>query len=135
MGPGISKIPSGGPDAIADIMNGKFPGVPKFYFPTVDVRDVAHAHILALSKPSINRERIMIVEKVYKFVELTGFLAEEFKSRGCKVTNKELPKCPMTIYGLFNKDVGNMMSQWNVKYQINHKKSQELLGLEYTPIQ
>lgn len=37
LGPGISKIPSSSFQAIKDIMNNKYPGVPKFYFPCVDI--------------------------------------------------------------------------------------------------
>jgi hypothetical protein len=41
-------------------MNREMPGNPKMMFPSVDVRDSAKAHILALTKPGINGRRILI---------------------------------------------------------------------------
>jgi len=47
-------------EAIGKIMRRAVPGVPRIMMPSVDVRDVALAHILALEKPGINGLRFVI---------------------------------------------------------------------------
>jgi len=48
LGPGVLQDPTSSMKAIKDFMNKKYPAVPKFYFGTIDVRDLAAAHIKAL---------------------------------------------------------------------------------------
>lgn len=38
-------------DLITNLMNGKYPGLPKISFPIVDVREVAKAHLEGLRRP------------------------------------------------------------------------------------
>ena len=74
-------------------MNGKFPA-PHTHMPSVDVRDVAKAHVNALSAPEAANKRFMLVEKSYFFNEFGLALDEKFGKKGDKsfpVSTGEVP--------------------------------------------
>jgi dihydroflavonol-4-reductase len=49
IGPLLNKQGGASQDIVTQIMKGKLPGLPPIHFPVVDVRDVADAHIKALT--------------------------------------------------------------------------------------
>ena len=53
--------------AIADLLDGKFFGLPNLYMPLVDLQDVAKAHILALEKEGMAGERFIISQESLSF--------------------------------------------------------------------
>ena len=60
IGPTLVKGSSSSLEYFAKYMRGDTKGVLNMMMPTVDVRDVALAHFLALEKPGISGERITI---------------------------------------------------------------------------
>eukprot|EP00042_Codosiga_hollandica_P053664 m.708505 g.708505 ORF g.708505 m.708505 type:complete len:300 (-) comp58744_c0_seq7:341-1240(-) len=60
---------SGSPQIIRDLMTGVFPLIPGFIFPSVDVRDVATAHIRAALDVSLSG-RFICVERSYWLREM-----------------------------------------------------------------
>jgi nucleoside-diphosphate-sugar epimerase len=52
MGPVMGKEISGANHLIQRMLDGAMPGFPNLYIPIVDVRDVASAHIVAMSDPT-----------------------------------------------------------------------------------
>jgi dihydroflavonol-4-reductase len=42
------------------LMLGKYPGMPKVMFPIVDVRDIAHAHLLSIKIEDAKNQRFII---------------------------------------------------------------------------
>ena len=60
IGPTISTEATSSVDGIAKIMRRDIPGLPHLVMPSVDVRDVASDHYLALVKPGIAGQRFII---------------------------------------------------------------------------
>jgi dihydroflavonol-4-reductase len=57
----------------------EFPGVPRMMMPSVDIKDVAQAHIIALEKPGLSGKRILISQESLWLSEIAKILDEEFK--------------------------------------------------------
>ncbi len=66
-------------EIIADTINGKYPGVPKFSCPIVDVRDCARAHLNAIKIPEAANKRFILVGQSVWFKQVAEILLEEFK--------------------------------------------------------
>ncbi|WP_236795528.1 aldehyde reductase [Amycolatopsis sp. GM8] len=60
MGPIMGKDVSGSNHIIQRILEGDMPGFPNLFFPIVDVRDVAAAHILAMTTQEAAGQRFLI---------------------------------------------------------------------------
>jgi len=68
-------------------MKNDMPGIPKVSFATVDVRDVALAHVLSIDHAKLeitNGKRYLIVEGSYWMPDMVKVLKEEFKKYGYK---------------------------------------------------
>lgn len=60
MGPVMGTDISGSNHIVQSMLNGTMPGLPDLYIPIVDVRDVATAHILAMTAPAAAGERLLL---------------------------------------------------------------------------
>ncbi len=60
MGPVMGKDISGSNHIVQRMLAGRLPGFPDLWLPIVDVRDVARAHVLAMTAPRAAGQRILI---------------------------------------------------------------------------
>ena len=63
IGPTLITERNSSPEGIGKIMRRDIPGMPDLIMPTVDVRDVAEAHIQALVRPGLNGSRIILAKE------------------------------------------------------------------------
>jgi nucleoside-diphosphate-sugar epimerase len=64
---------------------------PKISIPTVDVRDVAKAHILAMTTAEAAGQRIIVAyQPSYWLIQMARDLNEEFSSQGYEIPVEEL---------------------------------------------
>ncbi|EGD83125.1 dihydroflavonol reductase [Salpingoeca rosetta] len=89
------------PQIIADLMTGKFPMVPQLSFPSVDVRDVATAHIQAMESDATGR--FVCVENTYSMQEISTLCKEDLPQY--VFPTRRLPNFLMYITALFDKRV------------------------------
>ncbi|KAK7027237.1 hypothetical protein VNI00_015326 [Paramarasmius palmivorus] len=141
--PGLVLGPSLSPDSesgslylIDELLRGElFFGVPDLSFTTVDVRDVATAHIRAAEVPGANG-RYIVCEK-----EMTSFLdvAKVFKrvhKRPYVIPGHQIPTMVVRVLGpLFG-----LSQQWisrnvGVRFQVDNRRTSEELGLKYRSLQ
>ena len=74
IGPTLTTERVSTPEGIAKIINRNIPGIPNMSMPTVDVRDVADAHVKALFAKDIHGKRIIISKASQTMVELAQAL-------------------------------------------------------------
>jgi dihydroflavonol-4-reductase len=77
IGPTLTSERVSTPEGIAKIINRNIPGIPNMSVPSVDVRDVAEAHIRALFAKNINGKRILINKASQTMIELAEILHQE----------------------------------------------------------
>lgn len=120
---------------IIGIFTGRMSMLPKVCFPCVDVRDVAHAHIVAMRKPETAKKRMLLVENSYFFKDISRFMVEEYVKKGFKsITTQELQGIRLSIVRLFSKKIKAMEPIWGKIPRIDNSQSRELLGMEFRPI-
>ena len=61
LGPNLNAAGFSSGDVVKKILLGKFPGMPKVQFATVDVRDCATAHLNAVLRDEANNQRFVLV--------------------------------------------------------------------------
>ncbi|MEZ5082239.1 MAG: aldehyde reductase [Bacteroidales bacterium] len=118
-----------------DILKGKLAmGAPDLWFGFVDVRDVAHAHVLALENTNADGRHIL-AECTMNVLELANILRDLFGDK-YKLPKRLSPKLLMYIVGpMFG--VNAKFVKHNVGYPINLNTSKSIkkLGLKYMPIE
>jgi dihydroflavonol-4-reductase len=117
---------------IALMLEGKWPSCPAIYFPVVDVRDCADAHLKALeAKPF---ERYALVSETLKLSEQGEIIRKEFEPMGYKVTHKDMYTFTAWLVSYFSTDVNGMYERWNIKFSINNDKATKELGIKFRPV-
>ncbi len=117
-----------------DLLSGKYKmGAPDLWFGFVDVRDVAHAHILALESNDAEGRHIL-AERTMSVIELAGMLRELYGKK-YKLPAGASPKWLMYIVGpLFGLKAKFIKRNVGYPIRLNTSKSRETFGLNYTPI-
>ncbi|MFW5757661.1 MAG: SDR family oxidoreductase [Bacteroidota bacterium] len=118
-----------------DLLKGKFfLGAPSLMFGFVDVRDVAHAHILALENENASGRHIL-AERTLTIMGLSKILKRRYGKKYL-LPLFTAPKALLILMGgLFG--VTPKFVKRNVGYPIrlNTRKSKESLGVEYTNLE
>ncbi|GFN91263.1 NADPH-dependent aldehyde reductase ari1-like isoform x2 [Plakobranchus ocellatus] len=133
IGPVLSNNPATSVDIVVQLMNGDVPMLPKFYFPLVDVRDVADAHVRCLEVEEAAGKRFILYAENIFYPELGRWLSEEFKSQGYKVSTRQMPNPLMKLFSAFSSPLRLMRTMGENKIDISNARLREILGV--TPIE
>ena len=91
LGPVLSKDCSASGDLVSQIMQRGVPMVPPIGISAVDVRDVAAAHVAALTLPEADGERFIAVGKNVWMKDIANILAKEYGPQGWNIPTRALP--------------------------------------------
>ncbi len=115
---------------ISDILNNKFAAFPRVSIPSVDVRDVAKAHLAAMEKPEAAGNRFVLYSKSMWMRDMADTIAAEFKPMGYKISSMNLPKFGLWIFKWFSADAKMMYPLVDVEYSYDTTKLKDILGIE-----
>lgn len=92
IGPAFSRHGNSSEAFVSEILNGGYPGVPtpSTQYATVDVRDAALAHILALEHPEAAGKRYIVSGFSLQTHEVFNLLREKYAPQGYKVPTAEI---------------------------------------------
>lgn len=76
---------------VHQLMTGQFRGIPRFGFSVVDVRDVAQAHLLAMTIPAAAGHRFVVGGRFFWLKELVAVLAASFPEYAARLPSGEVP--------------------------------------------
>lgn len=109
-GPVLGPDYSGSIKLIQLLMEGKMPRLPHLYFDTVDVRDVALLHVLAMTDPSAKGQRIIASSgQSTGLKEIAELLRSKLGSEADLVSTKEMPDWLVRFAALFSKDAAQIV--------------------------
>ncbi|HBS04097.1 MAG TPA: diaminohydroxyphosphoribosylaminopyrimidine deaminase [Leptospiraceae bacterium] len=135
MGPSLSKRMDGtSVQFVRDLVGGPLKsGVPDLTFGIVDVRDVARAHVLAAFKEDASGRHILCAD-TKTFVELADLLRERY-GKTLPLPRGQLPGFMVYLIGpFFGLSWGFLKKNLGVRYNLDHSRSIEDLGIAYRPI-
>lgn len=115
---------------VQKIMNAELPGVPKISFPTVDVRDVALAHLRAVTVEEAKNQRFILYNQTIWFKEIAEILKERF-GRYYSVRANELKYCLVRMVAMFDPSAKMILPFWGKTITLDNQRSREVLGIHY----
>ena len=91
-GPLLDEDPGTSVALIQRLLKGGLPAAPRFIFPIIDVRDVAAAHVAALTSASAGGQRIPMGEGAVSMMEVANIMRRRFPSAlaSCRAS-----RCPI----------------------------------------
>lgn len=135
MGPSLTtQTQSTSISTMLDLGRGKLrTGVPKLEFGLVDVRDVAHAHVLAAQNERVP-SRCIVNENTYSMLEMANLLRQDYPQY--PLPKGTVPKLAVWIVGPWLSGVSRAFVARNVGHSLtlDNTVSRTELGLRYRPM-
>ncbi|XP_029204078.1 dihydroflavonol 4-reductase-like isoform X1 [Acropora millepora] len=110
------------------------PMVPNLCYPACDVRDVAGAHITAMTSPTAPGNRFMTVTDSLWIPEMAKILDEEFRPLGYNVPTRVAPNFVLRILGLFSGSVKMILPSLGCEQKFDNSKVKHHLQYKATEL-
>jgi dihydroflavonol-4-reductase len=127
-GPILDKDFSASGEAIRKLMRREFPGCPDLSWPVVDVRDVADAHIAAMTIPQAAGKRFCCLAENATLQEVAIILNKRFLDKGYKVRTWLMPNIMVRFAALFDKSARWIVKDLGRRVKISNEQIKEVLG-------
>ena len=125
IGPTLSEDIGTSNDFLRQILVGKVPAAANLHFGFVDVRDVATAHIMAMTHKKAAGERFIANTKEMWLIELTTFLN---KAGYKKAPLRKMPNWLVKVFGLFDAPTKMISQLLDVERFTPADKAKKVLG-------
>eukprot|EP01017_Pseudomicrothorax_dubius_P034174 TRINITY_DN4651_c0_g3_i5.p1 TRINITY_DN4651_c0_g3~~TRINITY_DN4651_c0_g3_i5.p1 ORF type:complete len:332 (-),score=33.57 TRINITY_DN4651_c0_g3_i5:61-1056(-) len=131
LGPPFGKTISGSTDLVTKAMTKQLQAIPDLWFPFVDVRDVAIAHILAITKPGVVGRRYLLVSECLSAETLINVLVKEFRQYGYVFPKIKLGYWPLRLASVFDTKLRILLPFIGKKIIVENVRSRRELGMTY----
>jgi dihydroflavonol-4-reductase len=115
------------------LLDGSVPAAPRLNFAVVDVRDVAAAHVAALTAPSAGGRRFPMGEQTISFKQAADLLRRRFPAYARKIPRFEAPDLLTRFIALFDRDVRGVVNELGVIRRMDSSDALALLGRGLIP--
>jgi len=130
LGPLLGKDFSASLEIVKKLMEGSLPGMPRFGFPIVDVRDIADLHIRALKAPAagVVGERFLGAGQFYWMADVAAVLKQRLGARASKVPTGKVPDWIVKILANFDPVTKSVVFELGMERPVTAAKAMERLG-------
>ncbi|KAL3421154.1 NAD dependent epimerase/dehydratase [Phlyctema vagabunda] len=112
-----------------------FYGMPNLSLATVDVREVAQAHLAAAQTPGAHGRYILCDVEMASFVRISRVL-RSYHRRPCLLPRHQIPDVLVRAIGpLFGLSQGYMRAHLGVRFTCDNHRSIQGLGITYRPLE
>jgi len=135
--PGAVLGPVDGPDRsastgiVAGLVDGSLPGLARFGWPVVDVRDVADLHLRAMVSPTAPGQRYLGAEGFLWMTDIAPVLRESVPELAGRVPRRRLPNAVVRASALFDPIVRGRLYELGKHRPVTSDKARQDLG--WTP--
>ena len=113
---------------VQSLMKGRYPAMPDFSVPVVDVRDAAEAHVLAMTMPEAAGERFIIAGEALSIKDIARVLKRDFPAYGKKLPKFVLPNWLAGIAARFDPGLKLIIGELGRDARVSNEKAKRLLG-------
>ncbi|GAM98021.1 NADPH-dependent methylglyoxal reductase [alpha proteobacterium U9-1i] len=111
------------------LMDGAMPGLPRFGFGLVDVRDVADLHLRAMTNPAAKGERFLAVAGPSLWIgDIARVLKQRLGRAAARVPTRELPNWLVRIAAMRDPAVAQMLPELGKLKHASNDKAKRVLG-------
>lgn len=128
LGPLLDDDPGTSAALISRMLNGSIPAAPRMPFIIIDVRDVAEAHVAAMTSPQAGGQRFPMGERTLFLIEVADVLRRRFPERNGKIPRFSMPDWGVRLYSLFDRDLRGNLGELGVTKTLDSTAAIALLG-------
>jgi len=128
IGPVLGPDFSASVEIVRSLLRSSMPGLPRFGWPLVDVRDIADLHIRALRSPNAAGQRFIGAGEFYWLRDVGRALRERTPELAGRVPTRHLPSWLVRLSALRNPAVRARMYELNKLRPVSAEKAKRELG-------
>jgi dihydroflavonol-4-reductase len=126
LGPLLDKDPGTSALMVKRLLDGSVPALPRIPFVIVDVRDIAEAHVKAMTDVSARGRRFPMGERSMLMGEVADIVRTV--ATGRRVPRIKMPDWAVRLYALFDRDVRGILNELGVLKKLDSSGAVALLG-------
>lgn len=128
LGPLLDDDPGTTGALVVRLLRGAVPAAPGVRLEWVDVRDVAAAHVAALTQASAGGRRHIVSGNVLSLMDIARILAAEFPAYARKMPRFEMPNWMVRIAGIFDSSLRDVAPELGMHKCTDASRVEKLLG-------
>ena len=134
MGPIMGGEVTGSNHIVQRMLAGAMPGFPDISIPVVDVRDVATAHVLAMTSADAGGERFLLSNgEVLSLAEIGSILREALGAGAERVPTRRIPSLVVRVAALVRPEFRATVPDLGYRKKTSNAKARRVLGWEPRP--
>lgn len=133
LGPLLDEDPGTSAALLTRLFDGSTPATPRIPLTIVDVRDVAQAHVKAMSDPAAGGRRFPIGDRAMFLSEIADIARATTPDRAEKVPRWTMPDWLVRLYALFDADLRGNIGELGILKRLDARDTIALLGQPLIP--
>lgn len=113
---------------IHHLMTGRFEGIPRFGFSVVDARDVADAHIRAMTIPAAGGQRFIVGGRFFWLRDLVATLRDSFPNHASRLPISEVPEEVVRTMATSDPNARMIVHELNRDLSVSSAKARRILN-------
>jgi dihydroflavonol-4-reductase len=135
LGPVFDKHASASVQIVAKLLKGEFPGLPRFGYAVVDVRDLADLEVRAITAPQAAGQRYIGSDPFISMSKIANVLKKRLGDKAKKVPTRKLPDWLVRFVGLFDSEVRGQLFELGKVRRPSSAKAGKELGWSSRPLE
>lgn len=132
-GPVLGADQLGSVQVIGRMLRGEVPRLPRIGLEVVDVRDVAAAHVLALTTPAAAGERFLATGQLVTMADMAAMLRAELGPAAAKVPTRTVPDFVVRLSARRKPELAGVLPGLGRRNRHTTAKAQRILGWQPRP--
>lgn len=128
LGPVLGRETGTSVGLVQSLMKGRYPAMPDFSVPVVDVRDVAEAHLLALGVEAAAGERFIAAGEALSVRDIVTVLKRDFPDHARKLPKFVLPNPLARLAAHFDPGLRLIVRELGRDARVSNEKARRILG-------
>ncbi len=113
---------------VQKLLNGDLPGSPRLGFAVCDVRDIADAHLRAMTAPGVNGDRFLCAGEWLWMKDVAAILKSRLGDRARRVPSRGLPDLLVRLSAAFDPQVRMVLSELGNERRCDAGHAKAVLG-------
>ncbi len=135
LGPALDADYGTSGEVVRKLLKRELPGCPDVGWPMVDVRDVADAHIAAMSGDEATGKRFIVANGFASMYDVAQILKKNFGERGYKVPVRRLPNWLVRVAAVFDKTTRLVLQELGYRREVSSARAQQVLHWRPRPLE
>ena len=135
LGPVLDKDSSASVLIISKLLTGEIPGLPRFGYPVVDVRDLADLEVRAMTASQAAGQRYIASGPFIPMSDIAHILTDRLGAKANRVPTRKISDWLVRIVGLFDGEVRGQLFELGKVRRLTSAKAEKELGWSYRPVE